>query len=46
MKGIRKDGIPKNLRNSTFAFNFNDIEKFKNTIKKNDIGAVIMEVSD
>ncbi len=45
MRGIRKDGIPKNLKNSSFAFDFNDIEKFKNIVKKNNIGAVIMEVS-
>ena len=45
MKGIKKDGIPKNLKNSSFSFNFNDIETFKKIIKKNDIGAVIMEVS-
>ncbi len=45
MRGLRKDGIPKNLKDTSFSFDFNNIEQFKKIIKKKDIGAVIMEVS-
>ena len=38
-------GVPNNLKKETFAFDFNDIKKFKNIIYKNKLAAVIMEVS-
>ena len=45
MKGLRKEGIPNNLKGTAFSFDFNNINQFKKIIKKNKIGAVIMEVS-
>ena len=45
MKGLRKEGIPNNLKGTAFSFDFNNIDQFKKIIKKNKIGAVIMEVS-
>ena len=39
------NGVPKSLRNSTFTFEYNNLEQFKKLIKKHDIGVVKMEVS-
>ena len=45
MPNIESYGIPKNLRNSSIPFDFNDTEQFKNILNKNkNISAVIMEV--
>ena len=38
------EGVPKYLKGSTTTFKFNDLNDFKNKFKKNNIGAVIMEV--
>ncbi len=45
LPNINTVGIPKNLKNQTFGFDFNNIEQFKKIIKKNKLAAVIMEVS-
>ncbi len=45
MPYINTKGIPKNLKNQTFGFNFNDIKNFKKIVKKHKLAAVIMEVS-
>ena len=45
LPNINTIGIPKNQKNQTFGFNFNDIDEFKKIIKKNKLAAVIMEVS-
>ena len=39
------NGVPKNLKNSTFSFEYNNIRQLKELIKKHDIGIVKMEVS-
>ena len=39
------DGVDKNLKNSSVAFKHNNLNSFKNMIRRNkDIGVVIMEV--
>ena len=39
------NGVPKNLKNSAFSFEYNNIKQLKELIKKYDIGIVKMEVS-
>ncbi len=45
LKGLNTYGIPKNLEGMVHPFKYNDINGFKNLIKKNpNIGTVFMEV--
>lgn len=45
LKNLNVEGVDKNLKNSAVSFNHNDLDSFKNVVKKNrDIGVVIMEV--
>ena len=45
LKNLNVDGVDKNLKNSSVAFKYNDLDSFKKMVKKNkDIGVVIMEV--
>ena len=45
IQNLNIDGVDKNLKNSSIAFKHNDLNSFKNIVKKNkDIGVVIMEV--
>ena len=39
------NGVPKDLKNSTFSFEYNNIKQLKELIKKHNIGIVKMEVS-
>lgn len=44
-KNLNIDGVDKNLKNSSVAFKHNNLNSFKNMIRRNkDIGVVIMEV--
>ena len=45
MPNMKPIGISKNLKNSTQVFNFNNIKEFEKIVKKNNLAAVIMEVS-
>jgi glutamate-1-semialdehyde 2,1-aminomutase len=45
LPGLSTDGVPKNLKNTVYAFNYNDLEGFKKIINKNKISMVFMEVS-
>ena len=45
MSNLKFQGIPKNLKNTSFPFLYNDIEGFKKLIKKKNIGIVVMEVT-
>jgi len=45
LPGLSTEGVPKNLKNTVYAFNYNDLESFKKIINKNKISTVIMEVS-
>ncbi len=38
-------GVPKELKNTSFSFEYNNFDDFKNTIEKNNIGIVKMEVT-
>ncbi len=44
LKKIPTKGVPENLRNTIFGFNYNDFEKLEYLIKNKKIGIVIMEV--
>ncbi len=44
MTNLSYEGIPSNLKNTSFPFKWNDIKSFKSTVSKNNIGTVIMEV--
>ena len=46
LKNLNVDGVDKNLKNSSVAFKYNDLDSFKKMVKNKDIGVVIMEVED
>tara|TARA_B100001964_G_C14230114_1_gene599600 strand:+ start:747 stop:2066 length:1320 start_codon:yes stop_codon:yes gene_type:complete len=43
--GLNTDGVPSILKNTVYAFNYNDIEQFNKIIRNHKISAVMMEVS-
>ena len=45
LPNVNTIGIPKNFKNQSYGFKFNDIKEFKKIIQKNKLAAVIMEVS-
>ena len=45
MSGLSIGGVSSKLKNSTFAFEYNQFDQLKNIVKKNNIGTVVMEVS-
>ena len=44
IKDLEIKGVPKNLKNSVFPFNYNDIDGLKKIIEEKNIGIVKMEV--
>jgi glutamate-1-semialdehyde aminotransferase len=42
---LKTKGVVKNLKNTIFSFEYNDIEELKKIIKKKNIGTIFMEVS-
>jgi glutamate-1-semialdehyde 2,1-aminomutase len=42
--GLSPKGVPKNLKNSVFPFNYNDYEELLSIVEKNNIGVIKMEV--
>ena len=42
--GLSPKGVPKNLKNSVFPFNYNNYEELSEIVEKNDIGVIKMEV--
>ena len=44
LKGLSPEGVPKNLKNSVFPFQYNDFEELKKLVNQNDIGVIKMEV--
>ena len=42
--GLSPKGVPKNLKNSVFPFNYNNYEELLNIVEKNNIGVIKMEV--
>ena len=45
MRNLNIKGVPQSLKNTCFSFEYNDFDQLNNIISKNNIGAVIMEVS-
>ena len=44
IKGLSPTGVPKNLKNSVYPFNYNDFEQLMHIVENNDIGVIKMEV--
>ncbi len=44
MSGLNYDGIPENLKNTSFPFPYNDFDYLKKLIEKKNIGIIKMEV--
>jgi glutamate-1-semialdehyde aminotransferase len=44
IQGLSPNGVPKNLKNSVFPFNYNNYEELLDIVEKNDIGVIKMEV--
>ena len=45
MPGLSTKGVPKELKNLVFPFNYNDLEQLETIIKKEDVGIIKMEVA-
>jgi len=45
LNGLEPNGVPKNLKNTVFPFDYNNIAQLENLIKNNNIGVIKMEVS-
>ncbi len=43
MEGVSTEGVPKELKNSTVTFKYNDIDNFLKVTRKHNVGTVIME---
>ncbi len=44
LPGLKPKGVPKNLKNTVFPFDYNDYEQLSSICDKNDIGVIKMEV--
>ena len=44
-KHIKINGVPKDLKNSIFSFNYNNFKQLQNIVNKNKIGVICMEVT-
>ncbi len=44
LPGLSTDGVPKNLRNTVYPFNFNDIKTLEKICSNNKIGVIKMEI--
>ena len=44
MSNLSIQGVQKNLKNSTFVFEYNDYNRLEQIVSQNNIGAVVMEV--
>ena len=45
LPGLQPKGVPRNLKNTVFPFNYNQIEELEALVKKHDIGVIKMEVA-
>jgi len=43
LSGLSPVGVPKNLKNTAFPFNYNKIEELEEILENHDIGSIIME---
>ncbi len=44
LPGLDPNGVPENLKNTVFPFNYNDFKALINLVEKEDIGVIKMEV--
>jgi len=44
LPGLSPNGVPKNLKNTVFPFNYNDFNELESLCDNNDIGVIKMEV--
>ena len=44
LSGLNTRGVPKDLKNTVFPFNYNDFDYLKKIIEENEIGTIKMEV--
>ena len=44
LPGLSTDGVPKNLKNTVYPFNFNDIKALEKICSNNKIGVIKMEI--
>jgi glutamate-1-semialdehyde aminotransferase len=44
LPGLSPNGVPKNLKNSVYPFNYNNFEELLSIVNANDIGVIKMEV--
>jgi glutamate-1-semialdehyde aminotransferase len=44
LPGLSPNGVPKNLKNTVYPFNYNNYEELLDIVSKNDIGVIKMEV--
>ena len=44
LPGLSPNGVPKNLKNSVYPFNYNNFEELLKIVENNDIGVIKMEV--
>tara|TARA_B100000963_G_scaffold359506_1_gene387032 strand:+ start:8561 stop:9862 length:1302 start_codon:yes stop_codon:yes gene_type:complete len=45
LPGLKPNGVPKNLKNTVFPFNYNDFDELESLCNNNDIGVIKMEVT-
>jgi len=45
LPGLEPRGVPQNLRNTVFPFNYNDLDGLKKIVAEQDVGVIKMEVS-
>lgn len=45
LPGLEPNGVPQNLRDSIYPFNYNNYQELENLVKTHDIGVIFMEVS-
>jgi glutamate-1-semialdehyde 2,1-aminomutase len=45
LPGLEPRGVPANLRNTVFPFNYNDLESLRRIVETHDVGVIKMEVS-
>ena len=44
LSGLNPKGVPKDLKNTVFPFNYNDFDNLKKIVEQNNIGTIKMEV--
>jgi len=44
LPGLQPNGVPRNLKNSVFTFQYNDFKSLEDIVNKHDVGVIKMEV--